>query len=153
MFVLRTVWNLDNGKQVQTGRIFIYPIYLSMSVPPPSLLIHPTMSTKHTNASAHTSPLSLSSFHVSAIVRGRQAENARSSLVCRTRKPLVVIQQPNNHRSVWLLTCVWAERTLACTHTHQATLSFSVAHTGANPERSLFLAHVNVSNQSGQGAL
>lgn len=43
---------------------------------------------------------------------------------------------------------------LSNTHTLTQTQPLSpIAHTGQSRERSLFLAHVNVSNQSGQGAL
>lgn len=40
------------------------------------------------------------------------------------------------------------------THTHRRRSSPPACrHTRANPERRLFIAHINVSNQSGQGAL
>lgn len=43
---------------------------------------------------------------VASLTAGRP-ENTRLSLLCRTRKLLVVTQQPDNHCPVWLLTCVW----------------------------------------------
>lgn len=110
-----------------TGRVLICPCSIFLSIPPPPL-DHLSLGTKHTY-NTHTAFFSsaFSSFHVSAISHSRQAENTRLSLLCRTRKLLVVIQQPNNHCSVWLLTCVWAEHTHICSQTPIRTHKLSLS--------------------------
>lgn len=123
----------------------IYPCPVFLLIPPP--LNHLSLSNKHythiqTHTQTHTSLLFFSSsLHVSAIAHSRQAKNTCFSLVCCTRKLLVVIQQPNNHRSVWLLTCVWAEHTHTHPHTNPATLFSSIAHTGKSRAQSFSCSH------------
>lgn len=117
-----SVRNLDNGKQVQTGRIVDLCPSLDASILRPTFFrstTPPSVATKHTNK--HVAFFAL----VPTCQRHRLLQQTGSCLVCRTRKPLVVIQLPNNHCSVWLLTCVWLN-----THTHTRT---------GKPGHSLFL--------------
>lgn len=89
-----------------------------------------------------------SSPHVGAVIHISGAENTKFSVGCRTQKLLLAIQQRYNHRSVKFWTYIRARK-----DTSTEALFLPLAHTQANPERGPFLAHINVSNQSGQGAL
>lgn len=142
------VWNLRNGKQAQARRNFAHNIYqcpIVLSILPPlghlSLSAHPKM---------HISVQMLSSsFHVSVLIHISNAENTQFSGFVDTETTTCYAT----------LLCLAVDSSGSFAHfraredTSTGALFLPLAHTQANPERGLFLAHINVSNQSGQGAL
>lgn len=151
VFVRPAVWNLGNGKQAQAGRNLTSSSYQCptvLSILPPlgylSLCAH---------AKTYISVQMFSSPHVSTFIhiRGRKSQ-------------ILWFVEFGNH---WLLYnsptitalfgCGFMSGSIAHMRAHMdlstGALFLPVAHTRANPKRGLFLAHINVSNQSGQGAL
>lgn len=104
-------------------RLAALSIYVHLSIPPSSF------SPSFDQPFLLQSPLNTHSIAFFALIppcqRHRLLQRTGSCLVCRTRKPLVVIQQPNNHCSVWLLTCAWAH-TQTRMHGQTRTLSLSL---------------------------
>lgn len=147
VFVRPAVWNLGNGKQARAGRNLTSSIYQRPTV----LSILPPLVRTCKN------------IHLCADVLLPTCQRLHSHQEGR-RSKIVWLVELGNH---WLLYnsptitalfgCGFMSGSIAHMRAHMdlstGALFLPVAHTRANPKRGLFLAHINVSNQSGQGAL